>query len=58
MEEGEGRMGKGESGEKGRMQKCGAEINSVKNAQLIKKETSAQTKFIWVIKSDKKSGRV
>lgn len=28
------------------------------NAKLIKKETSGQTKFIWVIRSDKKRGQV
>lgn len=37
--------------------KCAAEINSTRNAKLIKKETSAQTKFIWVIRSDKERGR-
>lgn len=36
---------------------CAAEINSARNAKLIKKKTSAQTKFIWVIRSDKERGR-
>lgn len=34
------------------------EINSVRNAKLIKKKSSFQTKFIWVIRPDKQSGRV
>lgn len=37
---------------------CAAEINSVRNAKLIKKKTSSQTKFIWVIRPDKERGRV
>lgn len=33
------------------------EINSARNAKLIKKKTFTQTKFIWVIRSDKERGR-